>query len=148
MTDAQRGLLTYLLNETHETLRRLRVVTEHLSLHILHAQHWPQLRILHLSGERQFSPDMRLPYIALLSRMPGLRELVLDLADPTAAGPQAIWPAGYDTVYPWTMLERLTLSQPDPDDSLFSHLPASLRTLSLRHYPREYLYDLEYYKLA
>ena len=132
-TRGQYDLLALILKKIYATLEELHCISESLSLRVLYEHDWPQLRVLYLYGQR-FTPHNR-PYISILSRMRRLRELRLELANPAHVDRQAIWPPGFNFTYPWPELERLTLTQPHPDDQLFAHLPRSMRRLDIRCWP-------------
>ncbi|KZT67998.1 hypothetical protein DAEQUDRAFT_370915 [Daedalea quercina L-15889] len=46
-----------------------------------------------------------------------------------------LWPEGYEAQFPWPELEDLTVPFPSPEDQIYSHLPISMRRLSLRCSP-------------
>lgn len=48
--------------------------------------------------------------------------------------PQPIWPANYDDPFPWSQLERLTVSYCDPRDEIYDHLSWTVHSLSLCHW--------------
>lgn len=92
---------------------------------------WPRLRHLVLRGSAW--SELPEPFVAICARMLNLRLLGLKV-NPTHHGamPQALWPQGFPSSFPWPELERLTISYPDPTDIIYDHLPPSLRSLSLR----------------
>ncbi|KAL7279461.1 hypothetical protein ACG7TL_007304 [Trametes sanguinea] len=86
-------------------------------------------------GRRSSPSEKRILGVLLAKLAPTLQVLHLPCQRPLGA----IWPPGCtDTVMPWPELESLTLSWIDPQEQLFGHLPATLRELRLRVWPRHY----------
>ncbi|EIW60817.1 uncharacterized protein TRAVEDRAFT_71095 [Trametes versicolor FP-101664 SS1] len=123
-------------------LERLRHSLEHLSLTIdiapldmIRDADWPRLRSLHLAGDI-LPTTHSLPWVSILRHMPRLRVLSLRAAVPDdidhLTTHQIVWPPDtlLDTL-PWPELEDLEVTYPDPEDRLFSHLPSTLRSLSI-----------------
>ncbi|KAH9937886.1 uncharacterized protein BXZ73DRAFT_44638, partial [Epithele typhae] len=151
------------LRAAHTTLECIALPTEPAPIHTFAALPWPRLRELRLTGPAWTEPST--PLVFLLASMPHLRILVLNLAPPAlphtaqnrapwgivdpsnnpvhAGGSDdgrvtPVWPRTLTpppATFPWRDLEHLTLSAPDPDDSVFAHLPPTLRALSLRPFP-------------
>ncbi|KAI0365479.1 hypothetical protein BV20DRAFT_729235 [Pilatotrama ljubarskyi] len=114
------------------SLEKLDLPNESAPLHLIQAAHWHNLRQLRLRGEVQHPlAGVAEPYVALLGNMPRLRSLSLEVFFPLGSHISAIWPLGFDAVYPWPDLESLTLSHPQVDDQLYRHLPPTLRRLEL-----------------
>ncbi|KAI0761617.1 hypothetical protein BD413DRAFT_241782 [Trametes elegans] len=104
---------------------------------------WPNLRELTLQGERRRSPTpISPPIVSLFTGMPRLHVLVLEFALPPGSGRECIWPANIDAHFPWPELRTLSVAYPHPDDQIYSHLPVTLRSLTLRCYPRHYVHQL------
>ncbi|KAI0325717.1 hypothetical protein GY45DRAFT_204363 [Cubamyces sp. BRFM 1775] len=73
--------------------------------------------------------------------MSKLRLLKLDTALPQHTVSRPIWPEGFAAVYPWPELEDLQISFPCVNDQLYSHLPSTLRRLSLRAFPHRIVHS-------
>ena len=123
--------LSLILRTLHNSLEILVLPSEPAPLTEMFELEWPLLRELRLRGERWDIPDT--PIVSLLSCMPNLRVLVLELTHPEEMAEQAMWPHGdTDTgPFPCPNLEQLTLANPLPHDELWTHLPHSIHTLSL-----------------
>ncbi len=130
-------LLFYLFKQIHHTIEVVEMPIETAPLRAFRRRDWPCLRELVLRGGPRRSA--RAFMLEHLTRMPNLRVLKLELAYSSEAGPQCIFPPGWTSGCPWPSLEVLTVSNPHPDDELFSHLPDSLRELTIRCYPRHYV---------
>ncbi|RPD62245.1 hypothetical protein L226DRAFT_532727 [Lentinus tigrinus ALCF2SS1-7] len=127
--------LSTILCRLAPSLSTLRLPSIYTPFDSLSKAHWPLLRELTIQGEHQSDPPSS-PCIALsFVNMPNLRVLNLEL---THYG--TLWPVGHVASFPWPFLEHLTLSHPSPDDPIFSHLPTSIRSLSLHSWPTQ-LYD-------
>ena len=134
---SERAALELMLGAVTHTLQTLVLPAEPTPFHNIAVAYWPQMRELRLRGE--LSDRLSLPLISTLSGMPRLRILSLDLAaNHTIDHRHLIWPAGVLVSYPWPELTELTVSFPHPDDELYSHLPPTLRKLSLCCWPHIY----------
>ena len=71
------------------------------------------------------------PIASLLSCMPNLRILVLELTQVGNMDERVVWPRGDTGPFPCPNLEHLTLANPLPHDDLWAHLPRTIHTLSL-----------------
>ncbi|KAI0706529.1 hypothetical protein C8Q76DRAFT_800944 [Earliella scabrosa] len=79
--------------------------------------------------------------------MPELTTLTLELAQLNNIPRQALWSSPVtSTEFPCPKLQSLVVSYPHPDDELYGHLPSHLRKLSLKCWPRHYLYLLSHDK--
>ncbi|RPD62204.1 hypothetical protein L227DRAFT_28983 [Lentinus tigrinus ALCF2SS1-6] len=124
--------LSTILRRLAPSLSTLRLPSIYAPFDTLIETHWPLLRELTIQGEHQ-SDTPSSPFIALsFVNMPNLRALNLEL---THRG--ILWPVGHAAPFPWPVLEHLTLSHPSPDDYIFSHLPPSIRSLSLHSWPTQ-----------
>ncbi|KAI0630107.1 hypothetical protein C8Q77DRAFT_241151 [Trametes polyzona] len=96
---------------------------------------WPRLRRLELTGEL---PAGTPPLVQILGRMPALEVLDLKIACGQSTGRTVFCAPGWSGPFPWPNLQRLTVSNIDPNDPLYSHLPVGLRRLSIRCWPRRH----------
>ncbi|PIL28348.1 hypothetical protein GSI_09499 [Ganoderma sinense ZZ0214-1] len=124
-------LLQLVLSRIHTSLERLVLSVEPALLLAMSQWSWPSLRELRLRGERKSRPPV--PYITLLSAMPNLRTLALELTLVSAgckhAGP--LWPPGSRMLFPCRDLSHLSVAHPHPADELYQRLPSTIRALSL-----------------
>ncbi|CDO74237.1 hypothetical protein BN946_scf185031.g2 [Trametes cinnabarina] len=138
------AFLAAVVEQVPVSLETLVVSSEFLpSLQSLSNVVWPNLRELRLQGERIV--DETTPSTGpLLASMPQLQTLVLELAPPAGATPrQRICPKDdreLDRPCPWPDLLTFSIAYPDPDDTIYSLLPHTLRSLSLRCWPRHYIH--------
>ncbi|KAI0712179.1 hypothetical protein C8Q76DRAFT_622062 [Earliella scabrosa] len=134
-------LLDIIARQAHASFEVMTVPSEMAPLTAFWQHDWPRLRELTLRGQRcaiDTSPEV--PMIAVLARMPNLRMLNLELAQPRGLERQPMWPQGLKMEFPWPALDTLLISFPHPDDRIYAHLPATLRKLTLRCWPRHYLH--------
>ncbi|KAM5544861.1 hypothetical protein V8D89_001759 [Ganoderma adspersum] len=138
----QQDTLEFVLTRLHRSLESLLLPSEITPVAVLSQNQWPRLYELSLRGEFHQGAGYPTPLTSLFSGMPGLRTLKLTFALPRGVNRKQLmlWPEGYKSRLPWPHLESLTLSFPDPEDRIFSHLPPSLRRLSLRCTPHHYLH--------
>lgn len=127
--------LTFVLERLHHSLEHLSLTTETAPLDMIRDTDWHRLRSLHLAGDI-LPATHSLPWVSILRHMPRLRVLSLRAAVPDDTDHltthQIVWPR--DTlldILPWPELEDLEVTYPDPEDRLYSHLPSTLRSLSL-----------------
>lgn len=127
--------LTFVLERLRHSLEHLSLTTETAPLDMIRDADWPRLRSLHLAGDI-LPATHSLPWVSVLRHMPRLRVLSLRAAVPddidNLTTHQIVWPR--DTlldILPWPELEDLEVTYPDPEDRLFSHLPSTLRSLSI-----------------
>lgn len=71
--------------------------------------------------------------------MPTLGELTLETACASKMGRNLFCPLGWTGPCPWPELTSLAVSYPHPSDPLYAHLPYTLRSLTLRCWPRHYV---------
>ncbi|KAI0630106.1 hypothetical protein C8Q77DRAFT_1136465 [Trametes polyzona] len=100
---------------------------------------WPRLRRLELTGEL---PAGTPPLVGVFGCMPALEILSLKIACGHSTGRTVFCAPGWSRPFPWPNLQRLTVSNVNPDDPFYSRLPAGLRHLSIRCWPRRYLFLL------
>lgn len=128
---SEEEVLLLVLSRLYSFFEKLVLSVEPAPLLAMSQWNWPRLRELRLRGERRSLPPV--PYMTLLSAMPNLRSLALELTlvPEACTHTDPLWPPGSRMPFPWPDLVRLTVAHPDPADELYSHLPPSLRTLSL-----------------
>ena len=147
---AQQDTLAFVLSRLHHSLESLLLPSEIAPVTVLSQVQWTRLREICLTGEFLPSAGYPTPLSSLFAGMSGLRILNLALALPARVDRKQLLlcPEGYEMRLPWPDLEDLTLSFPDPEDRIFTHLPASLRRLSLRCTPHHclYLWEGEQYR--
>nr|VWO96496.1 Lrr-gala family type III effector protein (Gala 3) [Ganoderma boninense] len=141
---AQQDTLAVILPRLRQSLESLLLPSEVAPIAVLSQTQWLRLRELSLSGEFYWSAGYPTPLASLFSGMPGLRILNLAFALPYSASRKqlVLCPAGYESHLglPWSDLEALTVSFPDPEDRIFAHLSSSLKRFSLRCTPRHFLH--------
>ena len=128
---SEEEVLLLVLSRIHSSLEKLVLSSEPAPLLAMSEWSWPRLRELRMRGERRiFSPAS---YMTLLSAMPSLRTLILELTlvseGCTHADP--LWPPGSCMQIPCPDLAHLSVAHPNPTDEFYHHLPPSLRVLSL-----------------
>ncbi|KAI0750239.1 hypothetical protein C8Q80DRAFT_679354 [Daedaleopsis nitida] len=124
--------LGLLMGALHNTLQSLILPAEQTPVLALSRLHWPRLRELKIFGERWSSPDT--PLISLLANLPNLQIIVFAFSDPEnqSEDARAVCPVGFDSSFPWPVLQHLTLSHPSTKDAIYARLPPTLQTLALR----------------
>ena len=132
----ERDALASVLGAVSRTLETLEMPMDPVPFQTILNAHWPRLRELRLCGE--LSEHLPLPFIAILSGMPQLRVLSLDLAITPTTDHRPLWPPEFSTSYPWPELQELSVSFPHPEDQLYSNLPPTLSKLSLCCWPHVY----------
>lgn len=130
--------LRYLTDQLQlrQSLETLIIPSENAPLENIATYEWPRLKVLSFCGESQRPAT---PLIAVFERMPALRELVLETACASKMGRNLFCPSGWTGRCPWPELTSLVVSYPHPDDLLYTHLPYTLRRLTLRCWPRHYV---------
>ncbi|KAI0630112.1 hypothetical protein C8Q77DRAFT_241337 [Trametes polyzona] len=124
-----------------ESLEVLELPSEAIPSVQLAAGEWPRLRTVKFTGERV----SRTPLLGrMLGRMPALEELELKVSSTPWARRATFFPPGWGGPAPWPQLRNLTISHPRHSDPLYSHLPTSLQRLSLRCWPRRYMFLLSH----
>ncbi|KAI0634140.1 hypothetical protein C8Q77DRAFT_731403, partial [Trametes polyzona] len=98
---------------------------------------WPHLTDLAFRGFYPESmPLSTMP--TLLSRMPRLRNLSIEVAQPPCHSRAPIFGATAPPGCELLNIRSLTVAYPDPDDAIFSCIGPELASLSLRDWPRHY----------
>ena len=130
--------LSSVLSHIHRSLETLHLFGPSAPAQSLHELEWPHLRELVIFNGpwKTHTPHP----ITLLTRMPNLRSLVLKYTD---AQRVPLWPPGHIGPFPWPKLERLVISSPVADDSIYDNLPKTLQSLSLRYW--KHLWYYQYY---
>ncbi|KAI0703694.1 hypothetical protein C8T65DRAFT_709229 [Cerioporus squamosus] len=118
-----------MLSKLHRSLEVLELPAEAAPLDVMSRLDWSRLQHLTLMGE--FPSDSPTPLIDVIARMPCLRVLILRLAILRNMDRQCIWPPGWSVVNPLPEIEELVVTHPSPEDLLYTHLPQSIRRLSL-----------------
>ncbi|KAI9059322.1 hypothetical protein FKP32DRAFT_1580076 [Trametes sanguinea] len=136
----EQSLLNFVIPQLSNSLESLRLPLDSAPLAKLASSYWPRLQKLYLWGDRHAGQDQHVPMIAVFSAMPNLRSLTFLSTQKSETRRELIWPEGAPWTYSCAHLEHLQISFPDPNDRIFSHLPPSLRKLSLRCWPRHYLH--------
>ncbi|TBU37639.1 hypothetical protein BD309DRAFT_994977 [Dichomitus squalens] len=133
--DVQRESLAVVVEILNLSLERLRLPSDLAPIATLASLPWPRLRELKLDGA--YPPNLDVPLIYVISRMPNLRKLALLFSLPWdgQSQKQAVWPRECSLDFLFPDLEELAISYPDPEDCLYSHLPPTLRRLSLQCCP-------------
>lgn len=138
-TPMETALLTSVVTQASASLRTLSISSEPAPpLDTFSQYQWPHLREFRVKGERTYSASATA--ISLFAGMHSLHTLVLELALPVGLGRQLLWPKATNvTAFPWPNLRTLLVTYPHPDDEIYSRLPATLCSLSLRCWPRHYI---------
>ncbi|TBU27511.1 hypothetical protein BD311DRAFT_778868 [Dichomitus squalens] len=146
---AQRRLLGALLQQPsiQHALATLAIPDECLPSDVFCSAQFPRLRDVSLRGRRGvwalLAGELHNPHVTALAGIPNLIALELNFAAQETPGRQPIWPASSPcATLPWQRLRHLSVSYPDPEDEVYSHLPTTLRSLALRCWPRHYLHTL------
>ncbi|TFK80835.1 hypothetical protein K466DRAFT_591621 [Polyporus arcularius HHB13444] len=134
--EVARQALAVILRGLAPSLETLCLPSIYAPVEIIRDTHWPLLRDFTVRGGHLDTPSASLAYAQQFRKMPKLRALNLEIAQPHVA-----WPARHVAPFPWPLLEHLTLSHPDPDDAIYAHLPSSIRSLSLHSWPSQ-VYDV------
>ncbi|KAI0350381.1 hypothetical protein OH77DRAFT_1075464 [Trametes cingulata] len=136
---SEKRVLAILLSRLCKSLESLAIPSESAPFRLLNRWDWPRLRELSIEGHASRVLESRDPLVSVLSTMPHLRVLTLKLAYLPKQDLRAIWPQDEDRAsLPWPELESLTISWAYPGDRIYDHLPASLRHLCLRNWPRSH----------
>ena len=117
------------MNNLHTSLETLELPSEVTSLDAMAQLDWPRLECLTLVGDSL--TQIHTPIIAVISQMPHLRSLSLQLTILPNMSKQCVWPRGWTTGNVLPPIEELTVAHPHPNDLLYTHLPHSVRRLSL-----------------
>ncbi|KAJ8496393.1 hypothetical protein ONZ51_g1164 [Trametes cubensis] len=133
------SLMKYAINAAAPSLEHLSIPLDVSPLAEMAVSCWPRLQVLELKGDRGTEPFLAI--IDVLSRMPHLRHLTILRAQRDDSPAHVLWSNACTKRFPCPQLETMCLSHLDPADELFSHLPPTLRQLSLRCWPRHYLHQ-------
>ncbi|KAL7284057.1 hypothetical protein ACG7TL_001334 [Trametes sanguinea] len=134
-------LSSALLPRLFPMLNQLFLSLDVAPLQLIATLRWPCLREFTLQGDRRASLDPHLVSIALAAGMPELRSFLILRARRKTRRRLILWPADWTGGIPFPKLECLEVSYPNPKDDLYSHLPDTLRRLSLRCWPRHYMHQ-------
>ncbi|KAH9831541.1 uncharacterized protein C8Q71DRAFT_781076 [Rhodofomes roseus] len=147
---SQEGVLGLVITKLRPTLESLLLPSEVTPFGTLADNQWPRLTELRLMGVLHLNPDTHTPFVTLFAGMPKLRVLSLELSLPKGGDRQVLqlWPKNHEARFPWPDLEDLTVSFPSPDDRIYSHLPPTMRCLSLRCTPHHCFYMWQSRKLS
>ena len=128
---SEKELLHLVLGRIHTSLQKLVLSVEPAPLLAMSQWDWPHLRELRLRGERLSHPPV--PYLTLLSTMPDLRTLALDLTlvSEECKHAKPLWPPGSRMPFPCPNLSHLSVTHPHTADELYRHLRSSIHILSL-----------------
>lgn len=67
--------------------------------------------------------------------------LALELVQTSDAEHEPLWPTNVQSTFFWPELRRsLSIAYPHLEDQIYSHLPATLSSLALRCWPRQYMH--------
>ena len=138
--NSEMAALGVALGALHASLERLELPICSAPLHIFPLHAWPRLRRLVLRGKPSESFVSSL--LSSVASIPDLRSLVLKFSSRDDIQPVVLWRADLISAFPWTALEELVVTNPNPVDQLFDHLPPTLLNLSLcywRHLYHEFL---------
>ncbi|KAI0787843.1 hypothetical protein C8Q74DRAFT_638548 [Fomes fomentarius] len=108
---AEEEALALILSRLHGTLQTLILPSEPAPMQSMFKWGWPRLRELRLRGAQRTTPGV--PLFSLLSCMPQLRILVVELTLSSGEEQRCFWPADDRlTPFPCPELEQLTLANP------------------------------------
>ncbi|KAI0711825.1 hypothetical protein C8T65DRAFT_807425 [Cerioporus squamosus] len=117
------------VSKVHASLEVLKLPMETMPLDVMFGLCWPQLHHLNLHGDSP--PQYPIPLIAVICRMPQSRILTLELTILPNMSRQCIWPPNWTVDDALPQIDELTVAHPHPEDLLYTHLPSSIRRLSL-----------------
>ncbi|KAL7281105.1 hypothetical protein ACG7TL_004412 [Trametes sanguinea] len=126
--------------QVNQSLETLEVPSEIIPLELIPEFRWPRMKRLLLCGE-DWRHEIPRTAAELFGQMPALQELVLKLGHREGTPLLRLCPSHWTRPLPWPGLKTLTLTYPDPSDPLYSLLPDTLRSLTLRCWPRHYNAD-------
>ncbi|KAH9913123.1 uncharacterized protein BXZ73DRAFT_55601 [Epithele typhae] len=139
-------LLRLLVPQLRSRIRVLHLPMEAVPFSELSQHNWPCLRELVIEG-MHYQGGPRPTFILVLALMPELRLLHLRvvrslLTIGVNTRDRIIWPEDVSAgAMPWPFLEDLVVTQPQPDDQIWAHLPSTLHTLRLRTWPHPHSID-------
>ncbi|KAI0312591.1 hypothetical protein OF83DRAFT_1145378 [Amylostereum chailletii] len=134
------GYLRPLVMHIHPTVRKLSLPAESTPFGAMAKVHWPCLLELRLWGRYPEAEELK-NIVPALSMMPHLRDLELVAGHPDQSDRVRVWSESAAPVPDFVQLRTFKLSYPNSHDLIFSHLPPTLRHLSLRDEPRHYHFD-------
>ncbi|CDO74543.1 hypothetical protein BN946_scf184641.g9 [Trametes cinnabarina] len=134
-TTKEQEALSLVLGRLRDSLKQLILPAASAPFDTMMTWNWPSLREFSLRGERVATS---LPLIEMLFKTPRLQILSLILAEPADSSPPPIWPPGFAMTGQLPDIEQITVTHPHAEDELYAHLPATLRRLTLRCWPRYY----------
>lgn len=134
----ENAFLESLISPAARDLEVLRLPAETCRLSFLASSAWTSLRELTLQGG---TPRLDAPFAQVLAAMPRLRVLSATFVR-FASMPFVLLPANTDTTVDLQLL-RLTITDPEPGEAIFSHVAESLEELCVREMPRNYVRRLE-----
>ncbi|KAI0311029.1 hypothetical protein OF83DRAFT_1271785, partial [Amylostereum chailletii] len=134
------GYLRPLVMHIRPTVRKLVLPAESTPFDAMAKVLWPCLLELRLWGRYPESDELK-NIVPALSMMPHLRDLELVAGHPDQPNRVRLWSESAAPVPNFVQLRTFKLSYPNPHDLIFSHLPPTLRHLSLRDEPRHYHFD-------
>ncbi|KAH9831526.1 uncharacterized protein C8Q71DRAFT_780993 [Rhodofomes roseus] len=134
---SQEAALGTVIGKSRHTLESLLLPSEIAPFRVLMTNQWPRLEELHLIGVLNLARDAHIPFVTLFAGMPRLRVLNLQLAVRKHFDQSLLqlWPQDREGQLPWPNLEDLVMSFPNLEDRVYSHLPRTLRRLTLRCTP-------------
>ncbi len=136
LEESEEHATNIILSGAHKTMEQLVLATESAPIDaICTTFDWPNLRELRLRGVRRTVGNPPLPTVAMFAHMTRLRVLDLKLAQPAGIPAQSVWPANYQTTFPWPELQHFSISCPVENDKIYAHLPPTLHTLGLQYFP-------------
>ncbi|KAH9852532.1 hypothetical protein C2E23DRAFT_187082 [Lenzites betulinus] len=120
-----------------DTVQTLRIPLDTSPVDAMCEGIWPSLTNLSLRGA--YGHSMPVDVIpTLLSRMPRLSSLSIEVAQPPSHSRAPIFGSGIPVGCEHLQLRSLTVAYPDPEDAIFSFVGVDLLHLSLRDWPRFY----------
>ncbi|KAI0660041.1 hypothetical protein C8Q70DRAFT_977708 [Cubamyces menziesii] len=133
------SLAEYVLRAVASSLKHLSIPLDAAPFATMAASCWSHLLELELKGDLKQDPVPGI--IDVLTCMPHLRHLTILRARRSNTPRHALWSNARINDFPCPHLVTLCLSHLDPTDAFYSHLPPTLRQLSLRCWPRHYLHQ-------
>ncbi|TFY53588.1 hypothetical protein EVG20_g10047, partial [Dentipellis fragilis] len=125
-----------LILSLHQTLELLHIPAAMAPVSEMATMDWPCLRELKLYGPGHFGSKDAVVFAHLCLRMPRLRVLNFDFLHRGPSSQTLIWPSDVSFPTSFEHMEMVCLHYPDPKDMFYSHLPSTLRHLSLIDCPR------------
>ncbi len=121
--------IVMVVSKLHGSLEVLKLPAETSPLDDMSQLDWPRLHQLILHGN---TPNqLPIPIIAVICQMPRLRILTLEFTILPDMCRQCLWPPYWTVNNPLPQIEELTVTHPHSEDLLYTHLPTSIRRMSL-----------------